>query len=286
MAKTLPHLNWFRSFEAAARRMSSTAAAEEIGLTQSAVSQQIKALETRLGVALFHRHARGLSLTDDGRKLLPQVEAALETLKNATSQYLTNSDGELITIAASISMTEWVIAPVLPEFHRRNPGTSIRFMSTIWPDEFTAPRADIEIRFGSKRQVGKDAAAIQPDELIPVKSPSLRGSLDDLPLIETVGVSDGWPSWAKSAGVAVKAPAYYADSHGLALRLAANANGVALVSSVIANGAISRGVVEMAHKCTAPASEGYFLSVRHEKEKAAAFVHWLADYLPQQERAL
>ncbi|WP_156892519.1 LysR family transcriptional regulator [Salaquimonas pukyongi] len=116
MAKTLPHLNWFRSFEAAARRMSSTAAAEEIGLTQSAVSQQIKALETRLGVALFHRHARGLSLTDDGRKLLPQVEAALETLKNATSQYLTNSDGELITIAASISMTEWVIAPSCRSF--------------------------------------------------------------------------------------------------------------------------------------------------------------------------
>ena len=66
MAKSLPPLTWFRAFEAAARNLSFTAAADEIGMTQSAVSQHVKALESRLGVALFIRKARGLALTDDG----------------------------------------------------------------------------------------------------------------------------------------------------------------------------------------------------------------------------
>ena len=83
MRKPLPPLNWFRAFEASARTLSFTAAAEEISMTQSAVSQQIRALETRLQVSLFARHARGITLTDEGRKLLPQVEAALETLTDA-----------------------------------------------------------------------------------------------------------------------------------------------------------------------------------------------------------
>ena len=87
MAKSLPPLPWFRSFEAAARSLSFTAAAQEIGLTQSAVSQQVKALETRLGVPLFVRRPRGLSLTDEGRKLLPQVAQALAGLAAAADSY-------------------------------------------------------------------------------------------------------------------------------------------------------------------------------------------------------
>ena len=70
MAKSLPPLTWFRAFEAAARHLSFTAAANEIGMTQSAVSQQVKSLEMRLGVALFTRQARGLSLTDSKVVLL------------------------------------------------------------------------------------------------------------------------------------------------------------------------------------------------------------------------
>lgn len=116
LPKSLPPLTWFRTFEAAARHLSFTAAADEIGLTQSAVSQQVKALETRLRVSLFIRQARGMSLTDDGRRLLPQVGAALGTLAAATDTFDAGSTQNLLTVASSVSVAQWVIAPNLPNF--------------------------------------------------------------------------------------------------------------------------------------------------------------------------
>ena len=83
MTRHLPPLNWFRVFEAAARHQKFTAAADELGMTQSAVSQQIRALEERLATQLFLRQPRGLLLTDAGRKLLPKVSSSIENLKNA-----------------------------------------------------------------------------------------------------------------------------------------------------------------------------------------------------------
>ncbi|WP_170398272.1 LysR family transcriptional regulator [Ruegeria arenilitoris] len=277
MSKSLPPLTWFRSFEAAARRLSSTAAAEEIGLTQSAVSQQIRSLETRLGVVLFHRHARGLSLTDEGRKLLPQVEAALEMLHSAASPYLAEERARHITVAASVSVLEWVISPALPQFQQQNPDTSVRFVSTIWPDEFAASRADVEIRFGSEKQVGRDATALRPNHLIAVKAPHLSGGLQDLPLIGTVGTSDNWGSWAEATGLPVGAPAFYVDSYGLALQLATTGNGVALVNALIAGHALQTGQVVPASDASAPASEGYFLAVQRRSPEVDAFVQWFTE---------
>jgi len=279
MAKTLPPLTWFRSFEAAARRLSSTAAAEEIGLTQSAVSQQIRSLETRLGVVLFHRHARGLSLTDEGRKLLPQVEAALQMLHSAASPYLAEERARHITVAASVSVLEWVISPSLPRFQINNPDTSVRFVSTIWPDEYPASRADIEIRFGSEKQVGRDATALLPNQLIAVKSPQLTGHLADLPLIEAVGTSDNWASWAEATGQSTHVPSFYVDSYGLALQLATSGNGVALVNALIAERALRTGQVVRATEALAPATEGYFLAVQRRSSEVEAFVDWFTETL-------
>ena len=103
MTRSLPPLTWFRSFEATARTLSFTAAAEEVGLTQSAVSQQVKSLEQRLGVRLFIRKPRSLAMTDEGRKLLPQVAAALGTLAYATEAFDRQVDQNVLTIASSVS---------------------------------------------------------------------------------------------------------------------------------------------------------------------------------------
>ncbi|SLN69186.1 LysR family transcriptional regulator [Ruegeria meonggei] len=279
MSKSLPPLTWFRSFEAAARRLSSTAAAEEIGLTQSAVSQQIRSLETRLGVMLFHRHARGLSLTDEGRKLLPQIETALEMLQTAALPYLTEDRARHITVAASVSVLEWVISPALPRFQAEHPDTSIRFVSTIWPDEYAASRADVEIRFGSEKQVGKDATPLRPNRLIALKSPALKGDMRDLPLIESVGTSDNWVTWADATGHTVHTPSFYVDSYGLALQLATTGNGVALVNALVAEHALQSGQVVQATDASAPASEGYFLAVQRNSAEVTAFVEWFFETL-------
>ncbi|MCG7518534.1 LysR family transcriptional regulator [Ruegeria sp. Ofav3-42] len=281
MPKTLPPLTWFRSFEAAARRLSSTAAADEIGLTQSAVSQQIRSLESRLGVVLFHRHPRGLSLTDEGRKLLPQVEAALKMLQSAASPYLTEERARHVTVAASISVIEWVISPALPIFHEQHPDTSVRFVSTIWPDEYSALRADVEIRFGSKKQVGRDALPLKPNHLIAVTAPGLSGEFRDLPLIEAVGTSDNWTSWSEATGHSIHAPAYFVDSYGLALQLASTGNGVALVNSLVAQNALNAGQVERMTDASAPATEGYFLATQGATPETDAFVSWFLQLIPE-----
>jgi len=201
MGKSLPPLTWFRSFEAAARTLSFTAAAEEIGLTQSAVSQQVKSLEMRLGTALFVRHPRSLALTDAGRKLLPEVGSALEALAAAAGRADASAPGDVLTVATSVSVAQWVIAPNLADFTARNPEISVRLLSAIWPDDFHASQADVQVRFGSEKQVGRGAERLRPDRLVAVKAPTLAGDPFDLPLIEAVGTSRGWKTWLEKKGV-------------------------------------------------------------------------------------
>ena len=274
MSKSLPPLTWFRSFEAAARTLSFTAAAEEIGLTQSAVSQQVKSLEMRLHVPLFVRQPRGLALTDDGRRLLPQVSAALEALSTAAQTAAGGSEETLLTVATSVSVAQWVISPRLPEFTALFPDIRLRFLSAIWPDDFHSSRADVEIRFGSDKQVGKNAIPLRPDRLIAVKSPDLTGAFETLPLIESVGTSSGWRSWAETFGGSWQA-AFYVDTYGMALQLAAHGNGVALISEWLAGHALETGMVARAAPETLPCQEGYSLSLPAPTPAAQAFQEWV-----------
>ncbi|MDG2340583.1 MAG: LysR family transcriptional regulator [Paracoccaceae bacterium] len=279
MAKSLPPLTWFRAFEAAARHLSFTAAANEIGMTQSAVSQQVKSLEVRLRVALFTRHARGLSLTDGGRRLLPQVGAALEKLAIATEIFDAGPTENQLTVAASVSVAHWLISPHLHDFTARDPSVRVRFLSAIWPDDFNTARADVEIRFGSEKQVGKNAELLTPNRLIALKSPMLVGNLENLPLIEAVGTSGGWRSWAERNGGTLH-PDVFTDSFGMALQLAAHGNGVALVSELLAGHALQSGMLERAHDASIPSLEGYYLSVNENNATALRFQTWLKSRLP------
>jgi LysR family glycine cleavage system transcriptional activator len=273
LAKSLPPLTWFRAFEAAARHLSFTAAAAELGMTQSAISQQVKALEQRLRVPLFIRRARGLSLTDDGRRLLPQVGGALETLASAARTFDTGPTKNLLTIAASVSIAEWVIAPNLSDFMTSHADVRVRFLSAIWPDDFNTARADVEIRFGSAKQVGQNATLLTPNRLVAVKSPNLAGTLAELPLIEAVGTSSSWRDWAEQIG-GQPDPTLFADSYGMALQLAAQGNGVALASELVARHAIRSGLLERAHDASIPSQDGYYLSTDVTHPNARQFRDW------------
>ena len=276
MRKNLPPLTWLRSFEAAARNLSFTAAAGELGLTQSAVSQQVKSLETRLRSPLFVRHARGLALTDAGRRLLPEVGGPLQALAVAMDGADAGPDKGLLTIAASVSVVQWVVAPLLPDFTRHHPALRLRFLSAIWPDDFQSARADLEIRFGSLRQAGENAVLLLPNRLVALKSPELSGALEELPLIEAVGTSGGWQTWAKEVGD-TRPPSFYTDTYGMALQLAVHGNGVALVSELLAAHALKSGLLEPAHPASVAAEEGYYLSVAPEKPEAGRLRDWLLE---------
>ena len=278
MVKALPPLAWFRAFESAARRLSFTAAAEEIGMTQSAVSQHVKSLEASLGVALFIRRPRGLSLTDDGRKLLPQVSSALETLTVAARNFDTVPSKNVLTVAASVSIAQWLISPRLNEFTNKNPEINIRFLSTIWPDDFHTVRADVEIPFGSQKQFGRNATRLEPSGLVALKSPKFSGNIESSTLIESVGTSDGWKLWAESVG-GNPLPKIFVDSYGAAMNLAINGNGIALVSNILAQDAIRSGKLIMADKTLLTCNEGYYLRYNDKNLLAKQFHDWLINSL-------
>nr|WP_245882670.1 LysR substrate-binding domain-containing protein [Yoonia sediminilitoris] len=219
-----------------------------------------------------------MSLTDDGRKLLPQVGSALGILSAATDTFDTGPAANLLTIAASISVTQWVIAPNLAAFTQRHPNIRIRFLSAIWPDDFNSARADVEIRFGSEKQAGKNAKRLNPNRLVAVKAPSVAGDLHSLPLIEAVGTSSGWKEWAAKIGK-VPEPQLFADSYGVALHLASQGNGVALVSELLIQYAVEAGVIEHAHPASIPGNEGYYLSIDEGNAQAMQFRTWLLEQL-------
>ncbi|HET7411970.1 MAG TPA: LysR family transcriptional regulator, partial [Pararhizobium sp.] len=143
----LPSLEWVRVFEAAARLGSFTAAAKELGLTQAAVSQRIRNLETRLGVQLFDRQARGISLSTQGEAWLPHVQAALSQLTQSTAD-LFEAPRRKITIAASASVIELWISPRLAEIARRLPHLQLAFETIQRLPDYSRYEADFEIRFG------------------------------------------------------------------------------------------------------------------------------------------
>ena len=115
MKKRLPPLNWLRAFEASARHLNFTQAAAELHMTQAAISQQIKGLESSLGYALFTRLPRGLSLTDAGKSYIPAVKEAIEKLAVATDEIFGQTRGKMLSIRVNPVFYNAWLAPKLAD---------------------------------------------------------------------------------------------------------------------------------------------------------------------------
>ena len=285
MAQTLPPLNWLRAFECAARHLNFTAAAGELNLTQSAVSQHVRSLEMRLGTMLFMRKARGLALTDSGRQLLPSVASALAELTAATAMFMPQRTDGSLKIACSWSFSLAWLSPRLERFLESYPGIRIQIVSTLWPDDNKLAEADVEIRYGSRELVGDGAELLVADKVLPVcapqklpQNPSIE-SMYQSGLIHTVGTSDTWYTWSEHLGL--KPPVSVScsvDSYSVALGLACNGVGVALVSRTIAEGSLRSGELITPVNLTVPAIDNHYLAINSgevESSIAGRFVEWL-----------
>lgn len=291
MARQIPPLAWFRAFESAARHLSFTRAATELGVTQSAISQNVRALEKRIDTTLFLRKARGLSLTDAGRQLLPDISMAMSHISNAVLTFQTPSPDKLITIATSVSFAQWFLAPQLPKFQARFPQTRIRIITSLWPDDFIVSAADIDIRFGSKKHVGQNAKRLEPDKLVLVASPKLfpndkapKGLKDfqNYPLIQTVGTANTASYWEKKSGIELgMTPTLFADSYGLTVDFAKSGAGIALVSSLIAAPSFVNGSLIQLHPTAIEPIDGYYLAVdtQSDNQDMKNFTDWLKSYI-------
>ncbi len=288
MSQSLPPLGWFRAFECAARHLSFTAAASELNLTQSAISQHVRALEMRFGTALFLRKARGLALTDAGRRLLPHATEAIEKLTTATAMFQGPVQYGTLRVACTTSFAVLWMIPRLAGFLATNAGIQVQLVSTLWPEDSSGAEVDLEIRYGLAR-TSYSEVLLRRDVLVPVCAPASRDRLpagariwqDDgpMPFIRTVGLVDTWGVWGKSSGR--KAPTKFAhsvDSHLLAIEMARAGLGMALVCGLLVEADIETGRLVAMASDTVPALEGYFVSAARPYAAGALpdrFINWL-----------
>ena len=205
----LPPLNWLRAFEAAARHLSFTAAASELHLTQSAVSQHIRSLESFLGKPLFLRKSRSLTLTEEASNYLPAVREAFRVLQTGTSAFPGMPSGRSVTLQCNMGFATFCLVPRLPALQAAHPWLELNIVTPIWDPEQTAARADVEIRFGSDDALGlaPQVTRLTRETYYPVCSPSIVDSADwrTTPLFDCAGVLATWQGWLDSQGESLPA---------------------------------------------------------------------------------
>ncbi len=287
MRKPLPPITWFRAFDATARHLSFTRAAHELGFTQSAISQNVRALEDKLGTALFVRGHRALSLTEAGRLLVPDVAAAMAQLEQATERFLPATHRRKLTVAVSVSIAQWIIVPRIADFTAAYPDCALQIATAIWPDDFASTTADIEIRFGRKEVVGAKAVLMEPSILQVVATPQIaarvaRDGLSAETLIQPVGISTGWSDVIRRTDAQkTLEPKLFVDSHGLAVDLAVAGAGVALTHSQITRHPLDDGRLAALPFPVGHADEGFYLARKSDQHKdlQETFVQWFANTL-------
>lgn len=205
LSKQLP-LNALRVFEAVARLESFTRAGEELGMSQTAVSYQIKLLEGHVGEALFLRKPRRISLSAAGERLLPKVAEGFELLREALADLRNTADGTLILHATATFASQW-LARHLGLFQLRNPGIAVRLETSQEVIDFSRTQADLAIRTGTGSWPGLRAHFVMRNHFTPMLSPKLAESVGgiheplDLLKLRIIDPADPWwRIWFTAAG--------------------------------------------------------------------------------------
>lgn len=282
----LPPLLWLQAFESAARTLSFTAAGNELGVTQAAISQRVRLLEDRVGQKLFVRHARSLTLTPAGQAWLPSIHDAFARISEGTLEVFGSTSEQPVTLRTTPVIQQSWLAPRLIAFHRAYPQVALRLVSAIWPDDFGPEGADIEIRYGKGEWAGVDMQPLGEDQLMPVCSPALAKTLaspSDLAghtLLHAAGFGIGWSGWLQAANVAdmeARCWSITCDNLVMTLALASQGGGIALTH---------RRLMERRTDLVAPfalsvvSDERFWLvrpNRRHADEDAALVWTWLVE---------
>ncbi len=257
MSRRLPPLNSLRAFEAAARHLSFTKAADELHVTPAAISHQIKALEEHCGAPLFRRMTRALVLTETGQAALPALREGFDKLAEGAARLVPDPRSGLLTVSVAPTFCAKWLVPRLDRFRAAHPGFDVRIDATDDLADFASGAVDVAIRYGSGRYPGLVAECLMAEVVVPVASPALlRGAEPletpaDLARHTLLHVSwkmaddeaPSWRMWLKAAGVegvdAERGPRFNVD--GLAIDAALAGHGVALVNRMLVAGDLAAG---------------------------------------------
>lgn len=232
----MPPLHALHVFETAARHLSYSRAADELFLTQGAVSHQIKALERELDTKLFRRAGRSMLLTDEGQRLYAHVHDGLARLARGVAELRANNRPQTLNISATPSLAAGWLVPRLPDFYRRHPEFDVNLRATTALADFQREDVDLALRYGHGKWPGLHARKLLSADIFPVCSPRYRNGklprnpaeLLDCVLLHVFGLS--WEEWFKSAGITLDAtlrgPRF--NDYSLAVQAAKHGQGVML----------------------------------------------------------
>ena len=209
MARRLPPLNALKAFEATARSESLTRAAEELCVTQGAVSQQVKALETELGIKLFLRERQRLVITEAGRDYHAVVRDALDRIAVGTERLLQRQTSGILTVSTSPDFAAKWLVHRLGRFAEVHPDTDLRVSATMHQVDFAREEVDLAIRHGDGSWAGLDVVRLCSEQLFPVCAPKLAAGRNpirqasDLLKFPLLRLDDwkNWSRWFEAAGV-------------------------------------------------------------------------------------
>jgi LysR family transcriptional regulator, glycine cleavage system transcriptional activator len=294
---SLPHVGFFQGFEAAARTLSFTKAAEELFITQSAVSRQIKALEDHLGVTLFERRPRALVLTEHGQALYAVAADALDRLQTAVDRLRMDGRTGQLSITTTTGFASLWLIPRLRRFTSLHPEIDVRISATTEMLNLERSLVDLAIRYCPPEAVPEGATRLFGEGVLPVCARSLlrdrsrplkrphdlrRHTLLHFDYPGAMRSFMDWGTWLTALGIGELKPAgaLHFTQYEQMIQAAVDGQGVALGRQPLVNDLIASGVLVAPFKNAVAGSRAYFLieqPAARGKVQVRQFAAWLLD---------
>ncbi|MDB6178461.1 LysR substrate-binding domain-containing protein [Paracoccus sp. Z330] len=286
----ISNLNSLLYFEAVARLMRVNLAAEELNVSPSAVSQQVKLLEEQLGVTLYRRVKNRLVLTEEGERLHSLTATSLRSLQNSVERVALSKRHDSINIRSSPSIGARWLAPGIHSFADTNPAIDLHIDATSELTDFNKESVDIEIRYGAKRQADIVSELLITDHVLPLATPEIAAKARQIGLaelfrqtrfIQTVKAEIPWETWLERHGFndVTTTPGLRFDRSFMSLSAARNGFGIVIESAVLAAEELEAGsLVPLAPELGGYLLDGYWLNYpsRHLNRRVVRlFRDWL-----------
>lgn len=298
MPRRLPSLNGLKAFEAAARHESFTRAAEELSVTQGAVSHQVKALESQLGLKLFNRERQRLVITEAGRDYLVVVRDAFDRIAMGTERLVQRQSTGALTVTTSPDFAAKWLVHRLGKFAEAHPEIDLRVSATMHHVDFASEDVDIAVRHGTGDWPGLDVMRLCQELLFPVMSPKLitRRSIKHprdilkFPLIH-IGDRRNWASWLEAVGVehaaSSQGPVLNRDS--MAIDAAVDGQGIVLARTTLVSWDLLNGRLVIPLAASLKLQKTYWIvctKTASKLPKVTIFRNWLLREVSADERRL